>query len=212
MIYHLTKYHLVYYSSAVHLNLCITELFLRHKTDPKLYISWREMFSEMHKLFDICLTAREIKMYKLCYIHHYKLIWKGWFYCLQLKLSNIFQFTVIILWWTYLTNKTLCLKLPGTKNAAAKKKFAVWNRLCCAGVHSLHIAQEESSMVPTTKEHTHICDSLVCSVASYAISFHICIRQWVDCLERQSQVFPRLLRIRWRRLGGHIVSILRYFD
>lgn len=52
---------------------------------------------------------------------------------------------------SYLTNRTLCLKLPGTKNAAAKKKFAVWKRLCCAGVHSLHIDQEESSNVPAKK-------------------------------------------------------------
>lgn len=30
----------------------------------------------------------------------------------------------------YLTSRTLCLKLPGTRKAAAKKKLAVWKRLC----------------------------------------------------------------------------------
>jgi hypothetical protein len=37
---------------------------------------------------------------------------------------------------SYLSRSKLCLKLRGTINAAAKKRFAVWKRLCWAASHS----------------------------------------------------------------------------
>jgi len=53
---------------------------------------------------------------------------------------------------SYLSRSKLCLKLRGTMNAAAKKRLAVWKRLCWAASHSTQATSPTSGIKLVTIE------------------------------------------------------------